>query len=248
MEHHKLLITGSRGRIGKILTNLKHSYDIYGVDIVGEQDERNHIADISNYYEINYVFKRIGSIRYVIHLAAAGARNPYKMDWGSILRTNIIGTKNVYECARLYGVKRVIFASTNHVTGGYEGIPPILHKQDNPRMISVSDPVRPDSDYATSKVFGEALARQYYELYGLESICLRIGSVLEDDDPTKNDRFMKTWLSHRDLVQLVSKSLSTKVKFGIYYGVSNNKGRFWDILNAEKELGYKSQDDASLLK
>ena len=59
---------------------------------------------------------------------------------------------------------------------------------------------------------------------------------------------MKTWLSHRDLVQLVRKSLESDVEFGIYYGVSDNTGRFWDISNAEKELGYKPEDNAAEIK
>ena len=57
---------------------------------------------------------------------------------------------------------------------------------------------------------------------------------------------MQTWLSHRDLAQLVKKSISARINFGIYYGVSNNDGRFWDIANAEKELGYIPQDNAAL--
>jgi hypothetical protein len=74
------------------------------------------------------------------------------------------------------------------------------------------------------------------------------GTVLADDDPRKNIRFLTTWLSHNDLVQLVKKSIcSGNVKFGIYYGVSNNKGRFWDISNAEQELEFHPQDDASSL-
>src|SRR5262245_27669658 len=104
-------------------------------------------------------------------------------------------------------------------------------------MITTLDPIRPDSDYGTSKAFGEAVARQYHELYGVEAICLRIGTVLADNDPRKNKRFLTTWLSHDDLVQLVNKSIcSENVKFGIYYGVSNNEGRFWDISNASKSL------------
>jgi len=135
-----------------------------------------------------------------------------------------------------------------HVTGAYEGIPPRLHKQHNPEKIRISDPIRPDSDYGSSKAFGEIIARQYFELYGIKSICLRIGSVLRDDDPTKNEHTMKTWLSHRDLIELFKKSIFSDVNFGIYYGVSNNKGRYWDISNAQKELGYKPQDDASVLR
>jgi hypothetical protein len=115
-------------------------------------------------------------------------------------------------------------------------------------MVTTLDPIRPDSDYGTSKAFGEAVARQYRELYGIEAVCLRIGTVLADDDPRKNKRFLTTWLSHNDLVQLVKKSIrSENVKFAIYYGVSNNKGRFWDISNAEKELDFHPQDDASSL-
>ena len=72
--------------------------------------------------------------------------------------------------------------------------------------------------------------------------------MLANDDPRKNKRFLTTWLSHDDLVQLVKKSISSEnVKFGIYYGVSNNKGRFWDISNVEKELNFHPQEDASSL-
>jgi len=161
---------------------------------------------------------------------------------------SILATRNVFEAAKERRVKRIVFASSNHVTGGYEGIPPTLHLSGNPRMVTTLDPIRPDSDYGTSKAFGEAVARQYHELYGIESVCLRIGTVLADNDPRKNKRFLKTWLSHDDLVQLVKKSIcSENVKFGIYYGVSNNKGRFWDISNAEQELDFHPQDDASSL-
>jgi len=79
----------------------------------------------------------------------------------------------------------------------------------------------------------------------VEAICLRIGAVLGDDDPTTDARNLRIWLSHRDLVQLVDKSLLTNVPFGIYYGISNNKGAFYDILNARDELGFVPLDDAS---
>jgi hypothetical protein len=79
----------------------------------------------------------------------------------------------------------------------------------------------------------------------MSSICLRIGSVLADDDPTGSLRHRRTWLSHRDLVQLVQKSLQTDVGFGIYYGVSDNDGRFWSLRNARAELGYQPQDKAA---
>lgn len=240
----KLLITGSSGLIGKILwQNLADVFDLYGVDIcLSEQTGNVFRADISNPEQVKAVFKRIHGLAYVIHLAGDPRVDA---DWQSVLVNNIAGTKNVFEVAKAYEVKRVVFASSNHVTGAYEGFPPSLHTQLNPILITAQHPIRPDGNYGVSKAAGEAVARMYYELYGFESICLRIGSVLKDDDPTGDARHQCTWLSHRDLVQLVKKSLSAEVKFAIYYGVSNNRKRFWDISNAVAEIGYEPEDDAS---
>jgi nucleoside-diphosphate-sugar epimerase len=240
----RLLITGSKGKIGTVLMEaLADSFEVYGVDILDTLEERTLRADIANYKQLSNVLRVLAPIPCIVHLAAdprVGA------GWDSVLKNNIIGTKNLYEVAKEYKVKKVIFSSSNHVTGAYEGIPQSLHEQPRPRLITTNDPVRPDSNYGTSKLFGEAVARQYYELYGLQSVCLRIGSFLADDNPTRNERVRRTWVSHRDLIQLVKKSIMSEIEFGIYYGVSNNKGRFWDISNAEEEIGYYPEDDASV--
>jgi len=244
MNHPRILITGSKGLIGRILTkSLVDSFDMYGLDIVGEQTERHYQVDISNFEALNHAFTTIGGIECVVHLAAD--RKP-DAPWESVLKNNIIGTRNVYECARRHGIKKIIFASSTFVTWAYRGIPPRQDKEKDPSIISVQDPIRPDTDYGTSKAFGEAVARQYFERYGLESICLRIGAVSENDDPPLSEELMKIWLSHRDLIQLVKKSILSNVEFGIYYAISNNRGKFYDIASAEKEIGYKPQDDAFL--
>ena len=243
----KLLITGCNGLVGRILwTQLENDFDLYGLDISSKgSPEKIFQADISKPGQVQSIFSRIASLTYVVHLAGDPRMDA---DWDSVFENNISGTKNIYEAARLAGVKRIVFASSNHVTGAYEGFPPSLHMKQNPTLITAHDPIRPDGFYGVSKAAGEAIARMYYEVYGLESICLRIGSVTKDDDPRINPRFESTWLSHRDLVQLVWKSLSADVKFGIYYGISNNVKRFWDISNAEAELGYRPEDDASKRK
>jgi nucleoside-diphosphate-sugar epimerase len=241
----KVLLTGSRGLIGGILrTHLEDIFDIYGLDIKSNNNEKNFKTDISNYNELCSVFDNIGILHCIVHLAGDPRVNA---EWESVLKNNIIGTKNIYECARRYGIKKIIFASSNHVTGAYEGFLKPLHKKTKLRKVCIHDPVRPDSDYGTSKAFGEVIARQYLELYAIHSICLRIGWVIHDDNPTNNKQAMRAWLSHRDLVQLIKKSILADVKFGIYYGVSNNRGKFWDISNAEKEIDYHPVDDASLL-
>ncbi len=240
----KVLITGSSGLIGGILwKGLEDRYDLCGMDLhVDPGARRTYQADITKPEEVDAVFERISGLEYVIHLAGDPRVDA---DWDSAFHNNIGGTKNVYSSAQRWGVKRVVYASSNHATGAYEGFPPSLHMQREAGLVSVRDPVRPDGFYGVSKIAGEAIARMYFELYGLQSVCLRIGSVVKGDDPAPDPRYKSTGLSHRDLVQLVKRSLRADVGFGIYYGVSNNRGRFWDISDAERDLGYHPEDDAS---
>ena len=244
MTSPKLLITGYKGLVGRVLwRGLSSDFELYGLDIRKDDSSENGFqADIADPDEVNAVFGQIPQLSHVVHLAGDPR---IQADWESAWVNNIAGTKNVYEAARIYGIKRVVFASSNHVTGAYEGFPPSLHTQPSPTLITPQDPIRPDGYYGVSKATGEALARMYYELYSIESVCLRIGTVLKDDDPTQDARHASTWLSHKDLIQLVKKCLFAEVKFAVYYGVSNNRKRFWDISNAEAEIGYQPESDAS---
>lgn len=239
----KVLITGSSGLIGGILMRgLANEFELYGMDLrTDPQQAAAFEADITQAEQVEAVFEKIPSLEHVIHLAGDPRVDA---DWDSAFYVNIGGTKNVYAAAQRHGVQRVVYASSNHATGAYEGFPPSLHTKNKGIMITPRDPLRPDGFYGVSKIAGEAIARMYYELYGLQSVCLRIGSVLQEDDPTSNPRARATWLSHRDLLQLVRRSLLADVGFGIYYGVSNNGARFWGISEAERELGYRPQDDA----
>ena len=245
MTSFRVLITGINGLIGTVLrTVLQDKYDLYGLDADDPFSDRVLSADISDYGQLVRVIKQFSPLDAIIHLAGDPS---VKASWESVLQTNIIGTRNVFESARELQVSKVVFASSNHVTGAYQGFEPKLNmftKPDVPK-ISPQDPIRPDSNYAVSKAFGEAVARYYSDRWGIKAICLRIGAVLKNNDPTTQSQNRKIWLSHRDLVQLVEKSLVTNIPFGIYDGFSNNKGAFWDINNARAELGYEPQDDAS---
>jgi nucleoside-diphosphate-sugar epimerase len=241
----RILITGINGLIGTILRNaLQERHDIYGLDREGEFSERVLSADISDYEKVARVVRQFRPLEAIIHLA--GDPSP-KASWESVLNANIIGTRNLFEAAREFEVPRVVFASSNHAAGAYHGFEPDLNTftQPQPPQISPYDPPRPDSEYGLSKVFGEALARYYSDRWDITAICLRIGAVIKNDDPTANPQNRKIWLSHRDLVQLIEKCLTTNVKFGIYFGISNNKDAFWDISNARAELGFEPVDDGS---
>jgi nucleoside-diphosphate-sugar epimerase len=241
----RYLVTGINGLIGTILRNaLGPVHTVYGLDRQGEFSEQVLSADISDYGQVAQVVQQFSPLDAIVHLAG----NPrVDASWESVLRVNIIGTRNVFEAAHEFQVPKVVYASSNHVTGAYHEFEPGLHKytQPDPPMISPEDPIRPDSDYGLSKAFGEAVARYYSDHWGIEAICLRIGVVLKNDDPTKQSENRRIWLSHRDLIQLTEKSLSSDVTFGIYYGISNNKDAFWDISNARADLGYEPVDDGS---
>jgi uronate dehydrogenase len=162
-----------------------------------------------------------------VHLAAI----PVESTFEKILHTNIQGTWTVFEAARLEGCGRVVFASSNHATG-YYGI------QDH---IGPDDPVRPDSYYGTSKVFGEALGSLYHHRYGMRVACIRIGSALPRP---VDERHLSTWLSPGDLARLVTACLiSPDLGFAIVYGASANRRGWWD-LEPGRRLGYEPQDDA----
>ena len=164
----------------------------------------------------------------VVHLGGVAVEGP----WDPILQANIRGLHHLYEAARRQGVKRVVFASSNHVTGCYE----------QAQTIRPTDPPRPDGNYGLSKLFGEGIASLYWDRYGIETVCLRIGTAT----PTPPDaRALATWLSLPDLVRLVTASLTAPdVGCTIAWGMSANTRAFWRDDGTWARLGYQPQDDA----
>ena len=249
----KILITGASGLIGTVLRReLKETgrYTISGIDARPLEDDSLAGFTLADCYNFDAMEKAFASQDSVIHLAANA---PVETPWHDVLRNNIASTHNVYEAARKHGVKRVVFASSNHAVGNFEldepyrsiGVGDYSLIGNDPANIPIVDhrvPIRPDSDYGVSKVFGEATGRYYSEHFGLEVACLRIGSVNPMNRPP-NERGYATWLSHRDLAHLVDRCLQASLTFEIFYGVSNNKWRFWDIEHARKTIGYNPRDN-----
>jgi uronate dehydrogenase len=165
----------------------------------------------------------------VVHLGGVAVEGP----WDPILQANVRGLHHLYEAARRQGVKRVVFASSNHVTGCYPQAQTINPQRDAPR---------PDGNYGLSKMFGEGIASLYWDRHGIETVCLRIGTAL----PTPPDRrALATWLSLPDLLRLVTAALTApKVGFLVAYGISANTRRFYDSADAWQKLGYAPQDNA----
>lgn len=248
----RVVITGMSGCIGQILyENLKDSWDLSGIDIRHNQRYPIRIVDISNEGSISNAFEDAYA---VVHLAAnASAR----ATWEEVSDPNISGTINVFEAARQAGVTKILFASSNHVTGLYEQDEPYksiiagryegLNPSDIPQ-IDHTMPIRPDGYYGISKAFGETLGRYYSEMYGIQVICLRIGTVNRENKPFDIRQFA-TLLMYRDLVNLVERSLQVSdIKFDILYGVSGNKWRFWDINHIKDCLGWMPEENSEIYR
>jgi nucleoside-diphosphate-sugar epimerase len=130
-------------------------------------------------------------------------------------------------------VPRVVFASSNHAAGFHPAVDPVPDDL----------PTRPDTLYGVAKVTGEALGSLYHDRYGLDVVCLRIGTCFEE--PT-DARALGTWLSPGDVARLVDAAVTVRAPgFRVVWGVSDNARRRWSLTGA-CELGYRSSDDAEV--
>lgn len=225
----RILITGAAGAIGHALrAGMLGIYPLLrlsdvrdpGAIVIGEEFVRADLGDLAA------LTSAMRDIDCVVHLGGI----PVEQQWSAILEANIVGTYHVFEAARLCGVKRVIYASSNHVIGYYRA----------KRKVGIEEPPRPDSRYGVSKVFGEALGRLYADKHGLSVACLRIGSFRERP---QNARQLATWISPRDMVHLVRCCIDADYRFLVLYGVSNNDRNHWHN-PAAAVVGYRPEDNA----
>jgi len=227
----RVLVTGAAGHIGKVLRQgLRGRYKLLRLSDkapLGEAGPGEEVvqADIQDFAAMH---ASMAGIDCVVHLGAV----PVEDSWEQILPNNIVGTYNIFEAARQQGVKRVIFASSNHAIGFYRR---------TQRIDGTAQP-RPDSRYGVSKAFGEALGHMYADKHGIGVVSLRIGTCRERPVEV---RHLSTWLSHRDTVQLVQRCIEApRLHYLVAYGVSGNPRSLWDNSAAERLLGYVPQDSA----
>jgi len=222
-----VLITGAAGDIGTRLRKI-----LRGVYPHLRASDIRKPADLAtgddfipaDLTDLAQVEKAVAGMEGVIHLGGHAVEG----SWETILNANIIGCYNLFEAARRAGVKRVVFASSNHAIGFYP----------RSQRIGVNVRVRPDSRYGVSKAFGEALGSLYADKHGLRVTCLRIGNIA---DTPVDERRLSIWIKPEDLAQLVRIGLEhPDIHFEIFYGVSDNAASFWDNSRAA-HFGYRPQ-------
>lgn len=246
-----VLITGASGNLGtKLRQHLEGRHDLRLLDLHSRGDSTIEEADLSH-WDARWV-DRFRGVDVVVHLAA----DPVAFQtWPHLIAPNLDALINTFQAAARSGVKRVIYASSNHVMGGYQDDP-------EPARLTTDIPPRPGTHYvvegqrrdstayASAKLFGERLGKCSSDSHGISVIAVRIGWVrpgenrVQEIPSERGPWFRLMWLSNRDFCQLMEKSIlaDSSLRFAVVNGMSANKGMRWDIDHTQRLIEYEPQD------
>lgn len=149
----RLLLTGAAGSLGRVLRpRLKGRCEVLRVSDIADLGEAGPGEELRPcpLQDKAAVIALLEGVRAVVHLGGVSTERRFE----DIVGPNIQGLFHLYEGARLHGAKRIVFASSNHLTG--------FRRQDE--TITPCEPVRPDGYYGLSKAFGENLAQLDFDL------------------------------------------------------------------------------------
>lgn len=227
----RIVLTGAAGRLGRVLRPALRALcdelvlsDLRPLKDAPQTGERFMACDLA---EPAAVGALLAGAELVVHMGGI----PLERGFETLLPSNIVGQFNLYDQALRLGVRRIVLASSNHVTGFYRSDEPVTSRM----------PMRPDSLYGVSKGYGELLAAYYFERHGIESVCLRIGNCRERP---VNARGLSAWLSHGDLCELVRcAALAEQPGCAVVYGVSDNPERWW-VGDDAARIGYRPRDSS----
>ncbi len=227
---NRILITGAAGGLGRLLRQHLAGYApilrLSDIADLGEAGPGEEVVPC-DLADADAVLKLVEGCEYIIHLGGKSIEGAFE----EILQSNIRGAYNIFEAARKNGKPRILFASSNHAIG--------FHKREE--RLDGGSLQRPDSFYGVSKCFGEALASYYYDKFGIENVCVRIGSCFPEP---VDRRMMATWLSAADFVRLIKRvAEAPRIGHTMVYGASNNLEQWWDNSHAAF-LGWRPQDSS----
>ena len=228
----KVALSGASGNVGRIL---REALPKRGVDLRSAGGSRP-LSPLRDGEDVMHgdlrdpavVDRLLQGVDVLVHMAGTSVERPLP----EIIENNLVALHQVYEGARRHGVRRIVFASSNHAFG--------MHPAQD--RLKLDADFRPDGFYGLSKVWGETMARMYWDKHGIEGISLRIGTAM--GRPPENERQLSTWMGTEDLVQLVVRSIEAKnIGYAAVWGISANERAYYD-LSEGNAIGYEPQQRA----
>lgn len=238
----RVLVPGAAGRIGSAFARALGGKYALRLMVRREDDAAAALREhgevvVGELGDLDRLKALCAGVDTIVHMAGNPSPNA---TWGPLLEANIVGTYHVFAAAKAAGCRRVIFASSIHAVSGYP----------SDAQVKTSEPVNPGDLYGVTKCFGEALARYMAEQEGVSAIALRIGSFQPPEAAAgeRGVRMIDSFLSHRDLVQLIERCIDDeRLQFAIFNAVSEGRFKRLDISDARQLVGYAPQDDITAL-
>jgi len=178
----KSIVTGGAGFIGSNLVDklieLGHEVIVIDNESANSNDQFYYnekatyaVEDIADYEKTRPLYDNAD---YVFHLAAESRIQPTIENPILAVRTNVLGTATVLQCAREAGVKKVMYSSTSSGYG-LVNTPPLNETMPD-------DCLNP---YSVAKVSGEKLCKMYTDLFGLKTVVFRYFNIYGPREPSK---------------------------------------------------------------
>ncbi|NYF16607.1 nucleoside-diphosphate-sugar epimerase [Microbacterium sp. AK009] len=217
----RLLVTGAAGNFGSACARhlLEVGYDIVSLDsrpshVEGVKNVTADLTDLGQVLEaLTYIdWQYTGGVDAIVHLGAIPA--PGITTSGATFDNNARATHNVFLAAKIKGVKRVVWASSETTVGIPFDVPP--HQV----PVTEASPPMPQSTYAMVKVLEEEMARHFCRWDAdLTMIGLRFSNIIHESDypeliGAQGDPAERRWnlwgyVDARDAAQAVELALKT---------------------------------------
>jgi UDP-glucose 4-epimerase len=183
----KVLVTGSRGKVGRAATQalVDAGHDVLGVDLVRPVFDagvvvpgRYQMADLT---DAGSAYAVVAGVDAVVHIAAIP--QPTGHPPHVVLQTNVMSTFNLIEAAVRFGVRRFVNVSSESIVGNFFPERPFL-----PLYAPVDEehPLFPQDPYALSKAFGEQLMDAAVRRSDIRAISIRPSTVHNEDNYESN--------------------------------------------------------------
>jgi len=231
-----IIVTGGSGLAGRAVVKdlVEHGYEVASIDMAPQpagQGVPFSRVDLTDYGQalatLSAIDDRYSHVEGIVHLAAIPA--PGLAPNHVIFETNMVSTYNVFEAARVLGIRNVVWASSETVLGlPFETPPPYVPVDEAYRP-------RPETAYSLSKYLSEEMAREFcrwdpaFKIFGL-----RFSNIMAperyaefpafDADPKLRRWNLWAYIDARDAAQAVRLALESPLKGAEVFIIANEEG------------------------